>query len=86
MIADFRQYFSVDILQCQPAVTDHFAGVLQAHSPPPEAEIAVAVYILCDPAVNPLFIKGIWVVLHNVRIRQHRIKRVIIIFIHFTQE
>ena len=49
MKAYFRQQFSVDILQRQSAVADHFPGIFQAHGPQPEAVFPVTVHIAFDP-------------------------------------
>ena len=59
MIADFRQYFAVDILQRQPAVADHLAGVLQAHGPQAEAVLPIAVQVPFDPIPDVLSIEGV---------------------------
>ena len=70
MVADFRQYLSMDILERQPAVADQLTGFLQAHGPQPEAVLPIAVHVPFDSSPDSFLIKGIRIMPHHIRISQ----------------
>lgn len=86
VVANLRQDRAVDILHGQPAIADQFTRSLQTDRPQAKAERTVALYVLGDPAVHPCCIERVGIVLRDVGIGEHGIKRVKIIRRQFPQE
>ena len=85
MIADLGQQFSMDVLQRQPAVADHLAGVLQADGPQPETVLPIAVHVPFDPIPDMLSVESIRVMPHGFRVTKHQKQRLKIIRLHFPK-
>ncbi len=73
MVSYLRTNRAVYVLHCKTAIPDHLAGFLQAYSPQAKAEYTVTLNVLFYSAADALFIKGIWVVLHDVGIGKNRV-------------
>ena len=86
MIADLRQHASVDVLQGQTAVANHFAGSFQANCPQPESILPVTAHISFYPRPDTRFIEGIRIMPHNMGICQYPIQCFIVIHVHFPQK
>ena len=68
MISDLWKPYLIDILYRQPAVSDHFTGILKTYGPKSESIKPVSVHILMYPVPYFLLIESVGIVLHALRI------------------
>ena len=85
MKADFGEHFSVDVLQRQPAVADHLAGILQADGPETETVLPVSVHVSFDPVPDVLPVESIRIMPHRFSVAEHQRQRLKIIGLHFPE-